>query len=87
MMNHGKIEGPTIRVSSGNHAELLIAAVVDAELPGFWAFLKDRHPEFKGHGGPSEAPIGYLHAFQVYNAMAETLPIYIAHLRAGGDPG
>jgi hypothetical protein len=77
----GKIVTPHIGIATGNAADEMIAEVVERELPGFWAFLKARHPKLASSGAPDGPPIGHLHAFEVYDAMAETLPVYIRALR------
>lgn len=59
-----------------------MAAVVEAELPGFWRFLKDRHPRFDTYGEDDGAPVGYAPAAEVHEAMAETIPAYVAALKA-----
>lgn len=61
--------------------DAMVAKVVEAELPGFWGFLKARHPQFAGYGEPAGPPVGYIHGFQVYEAMAETIPAYVRALR------
>jgi hypothetical protein len=70
-----------IGYESSANADQMVGDVVDRELPGFWSFLKERHPQFKGYGKPDGPPLGYIHAFEVHEAMAETIPVYVRALR------
>jgi len=72
----------TVRFSSDPNGDHLVAEAVERELPGFWAFLKARHPKFAGYGKPDGPPIGYIHAFEVNEAMVETIPAYVRALRS-----
>lgn len=78
--NPSKIVAPTTGVLPGN-ADEMIAEVVERELPGFWAFLKARNPKFVGYGADDKAPLGYLYAPEVYDAMAEAIPLYVRVLQ------
>lgn len=75
-----KIIAPPTGVLPGN-ADEMVAEVLERELPGFWAFLKARYPKFVNYGPPDGAPLGFLHAHEVYEAMAETIPVYVRSLR------
>lgn len=71
----------SIHMASALTGDSVVAEAVERELPGFWAYLKARHPQFAGHGKPNGPPVGYLHAFEVHEAMAETIPAYVRALR------
>jgi hypothetical protein len=62
-------------------AEIRMAETVEAELPGFWAFLKARHPKFSTYGQADGPPVGYFPGVEVHEAMAETIPAYVRALR------
>lgn len=52
-----------------------IAEQLADELPGFWEYFEARNPQF-GKSTPA-GPVGHLHAFQVYEAIGETITAYV----------
>lgn len=52
------------------------ARILEAELPGFWRFFKDRNPEFRPYGGDNEPPLG-AQSFHVVQALGPTIRAYV----------
>lgn len=71
-----------IGVETTEASDQRLSEFLERELPGFWAYLKARHPQFAPYGRPDQGPLGYLHAAEVYDAMAETIPAYVKALRS-----
>lgn len=76
----GKIVAPVVGVLT-SAADQYVAETLEHELPGFWEFLKERYPKFINFGEANGPPIGFIHAFEVYEAMAETIPVYVRALQ------
>ena len=60
----------------------MVSRAAEAAVPDFWPYFYARHPKFAlGRDDLTSGPIGYLHAFMVYEAMAETVTAYV---KSGG---
>lgn len=66
-----------IHVSIETGGADVVSRAAEAAVPDFWAYFYARHPKFAlGRDDLSKGPIGFLHAFMVYEAMAEAITAY-----------